>query len=119
MGKKVLFADDDAQWRTNVTEAFKVAGYELLTATDGSEVLAKAGAGDISVIILELNLAGENGLNLTRFLRLNHPGIPVILLSDVDHDDDAVRSMLKAGAEQYLRKSTVEELLVTAGAYIR
>jgi hypothetical protein len=37
----------------------------------------------------------------------------------MEHDDSTVRAMLDQGADQYLRKGTSEELIVTVGTYFR
>jgi DNA-binding response OmpR family regulator len=118
MRKKVLFVDDDEMWRTRVGVSFAQADYETLMAKDASEAMALADKNPLGLIVLDINLDGENGLILLKFLRRNHPGVPILVFSGIAHDDAAVRSMLEAGADQYLSKTSIEELIVTVGAYI-
>lgn len=110
MGKKVLFVDDENDWRFMAETFLKDAGYEILTAKDGSEALLKSEGVTLSLIIVDVNLAGENGVMLMTFLKRNHPEVPIILYTGLDHDEGAVRAMLKAGAHRYLRKTTLEDL---------
>jgi len=63
------------------------------------------------VIVLDVNLNGESGVVLMKFLKRNHPGTPVILYTGMQHDDESIQNMLQNGAQQYVRKGTMEELL--------
>jgi DNA-binding response OmpR family regulator len=119
VGAKLLFIDDDASWREVAAQALQDAGYSVVTAKDGTEALQKAEGLRLGLIILDLNLDGENGLTLMKYLRHNHPDVPVLLFTGMDHDDTTVRSMLDQGADQYLRKGSIEELIVTIGTYFR
>ncbi|HWX20787.1 MAG TPA: response regulator [Candidatus Binatia bacterium] len=119
MEKKVLFIDDDKDWREVVAEGLNLAGYEVVTAADASLAMEAAGRAEPGLIILDLNLAGENGSILMQFLRANHPGVPILLFTGMQHDDAAVRALLEQGADQYLQKGSIEELIVTVGSYFR
>jgi two-component system, response regulator FlrC len=118
MHKKVLFVDDDETWRKRVSASFAQADYEVLTAENASEAMALAETNPLGLIVLDVNLDGESGLILLKFLRHNHPGVPIMLFSCVEHDDAAIRSMLEMGADQYLPKSSMDELIVTVGSYM-
>ncbi len=116
---KVLFIDDDPSWREVVQAALEGAGYSVITAPDASDALQKAHGLNLVLIILDLNLDGESGLNLMKYLRHNHPDVPILLFTGMDHDDVTVRAMLDQGADQYLRKGSTDELIVTVAAYFR
>ena len=111
MGKKILFVDDDEHWRSIVTLALKEVGHEILAAADASQAMALTEGVELGLIILDLNLAGESGLNLMKYLRHNQPGVPIILYTGMEHDDATVAAMLTQGASQYLRKGSMELLV--------
>ena len=111
MGKKILFVDDEDDWREVAEMYLKDSGYDVLTARDATEALGQTEGVDLSLIILDLNLAGENGLMLMKFLKRNHPDVPIILYTGQEHDSMAIAQMLKQGAQQYVRKGTLGELL--------
>jgi DNA-binding response OmpR family regulator len=119
MDTKVLFIDDDASWREIASTALQEAGYQVVTAKDASEAMEQAPALSLGLIILDLNLAGESGLTFMKYLRHNLPDVPILLYTGMDHDDSTVRAMLDEGADQYLRKGSTEELIVTVGSYFR
>src|SRR5580704_9890445 len=73
MGKKILFVDDENDWREVAEMYLKDSGYEVVTARDATEALSRTEGVDLGLIILDLNLAGENGLMLMKFLKRNHP----------------------------------------------
>ena len=119
MVTKVLFIDDDSHWRETVQTALQDAGYAVETAQDASEAMEKSQGSRLGLIILDLNLAGESGLTFMKYLRVNQPEVPILLYSGMDHDDSTIRAMLDEGADQYLRKGSIEELIVTVGTYFR
>jgi DNA-binding response OmpR family regulator len=119
METKVLFIDDDPGWREIASETLRSAGYDVVTAQDASEAMEKGQGLNLGLIILDLNLAGESGLNFMKYLRHNYPDVPILLFTGMEHDDSTVRAMLDQGADQYLRKGSTEELIVTVGTYFR
>ena|SRR6266404_5097296 len=121
MSKQVLLIDDDQTWLTLAGASMQQAGYNVLGARDASQAMEMAGKADtdLGLIVLDLNLGGESGLTLMKFLRRNHPGVPVLIYTCMDHDDSTIRAMLDMGADQYLHKGRIEEFLVTIGTYFK
>lgn len=111
MGKKILFIDDEADWREIVATTLKGVGHDVMTAKDGSEAMQLSEGVKLGLIILDLNLAGESGMMLMRFLRRNHPEVPILVYTGTEHDDQAVKGMLLQGAAQYLRKGSMDDLI--------
>lgn len=113
MAKKILFVEDTADWRSMVQTFLELKGYDVVTAQDASEAMAKTEGVELGLIILDLNLAGESGMMLMRFLKRNNPDVPVLLYTGMDHDDTTITAMLRQGADRYLKKGSLEELLKT------
>jgi len=111
--KRILFVDDEGDWRFVAGACLQDAGFEVLTAKDLTEALQRLETPRLDGIVLDLNLAGENGLLLMEFLKQKHPGIPILIYTGYQHDDEAVRNMLKQGAQKYLRKGSMTELCNT------
>ena len=119
MDTTVLFIDDDQAWREIVQASLQNAGYNILTAQDASEAMERAEGVNLGLIILDLNLGGESGLTFMKYLKHNNPGVPILLFTGMEHDDPTIRSMLDQGADQYVRKGSLEELIVIVGTYFR
>ena len=111
MRKKILFVDDEGDWRFIPSLYLKDAGYDVLTAKNGTDALFQSQDVQLSLIILDIHLAGENGVTLMRLFKRNHPHVPIILYTGHEHDEASVAEMLKEGAYQYLRKGTMGDLL--------
>ena len=111
MEKKILFVDDEEDWLCVVSTTLKSVGHDVLTAHDASEAMELSEGVKLGLIILDLNLAGESGIMLMRFLRRNHPEVPFLIYTGMEHDEEAVKNMLLQGAAQYLRKGPMEDLV--------
>ena len=111
MGKRILFVDDDKDWRFLLETALKDAGYSIETAQDATEALGKAEEFQPELVIVDLNLAGEDGLMLMKFLKENNPGVRIMLYTGMDEDAESIMRALEQGAYSYVRKGSPEELL--------
>jgi DNA-binding NtrC family response regulator len=111
MARTVLFVDDENDWRFMAPSYLEEFGFKVITARSGTEALMVSNGVRLSVIVLDINLAGENGLVFMEFLKRNHPGVPVLLYTGMEHDKSEIADMLKRGAHQYLRKSSMKDLL--------
>ena len=80
------------------------------TAGAGEAVLQKDDI-DLSLIVLDLDLGGENGLMLMKHLKRHHPDAPIIIYTGMEPDEPAIRRMRDQGADQCLRKGTMSELV--------
>ena len=83
MAKKVLVVDDELDTRIFVTTLLETNGYKPLAALDGVEGLEVARKSKPALIVLDVMMPRESGINLYRELK-NDPelrDIPVIMLS--------------------------------------
>jgi two-component system, OmpR family, response regulator len=98
----LLIVDDDEEIRTLLTEPLVNAGYVVLTACDGPSMFAVLSAQPVHLIVLDLNLPGEDGLSLCRRCR-SHRNIPMIMLTARSEPIDRIIG-LEVGADDYLTK---------------
>ncbi len=83
MAKKILFVDDSASMRQVVGMALKTAGYEVESAVDGKDGVAKLGLGRFDAIITDLNMPNMNGIEFIKAIK-QHPGnkfAPIVMLT--------------------------------------
>lgn len=109
--EKILFVDDENDWRFMATIYLKDSGYDVATAVNGTEAVKQLEQTKFQLILLDLNLAGENGLDVMKVMKQKRPEVPVVLYTGSDHDAAAINAMLRQGADQYLRKGTMGEML--------
>jgi DNA-binding NtrC family response regulator len=111
MGKKILLVEDDQTWREMVAEALEDAGYEVVAVSGAAEAVLQKDEPDLCLVVLDLDLGGENGLMLMKHLKRQHPGIPVIIYTGMEPDPQAIARMREQGADQFLRKGPINELV--------
>ena len=112
---KILIADDHAIVREGLKQIvaeendMSVPG-EAEDAVSLYELLPKE---DWSIIILDINMPGKNGLDILKELRSSHPEVPVLILSMYSEEQYGLRA-IKAGAAGYLKKVSAPNELVNA-----
>jgi two-component system, OmpR family, response regulator len=116
--KSLLIVDDDEEIRTLAAETLTKAGYLVLRAADGPQMFAVLGREPVDLIVLDLNLPGEDGLSLCRSSR-SHRNIPIIMLTARSEPIDRVIG-LEVGADDYLTKPfEPRELLARVRSVLR
>jgi len=114
MAAKILFVDDEIEMGFMVSNLLKMHGYEVVTAESVEMALELSDGMPLSAIILDINLAGEDGFQLMTYLKRNHPEVPIIIYSGMEHDEAVIQKALSQGASQYIRKGGPLDDLVTA-----
>lgn len=98
----LLVVDDDTEISALVAEQLRQAGYAVVTACDGPTMRAALAAHEVDLIILDLNLPGEDGLSLCRETRTRR-NTPIIMLTARGESIDRVIG-LEVGADDYIAK---------------
>jgi len=105
MAEKILIVEDNPRNMRLFSMILKAAGYTLLEAADGDEALAKAVQEHPDLILMDVQLPGLSGLDVTRRLR-QMPGferVPIIAISAYAMKGDRER-IIEAGCDTYLSK---------------
>ena len=117
-GLVILVVEDDPDMRETVCTALLRDGYRVQEAEDGSGMRRVLSQCHIDLVILDLVLPGESGLNLARELRSNS-NIPLIMLTGKDSVIDKVVG-LEVGADDYITKPFhARELVARIGTVLR
>lgn len=99
---RILIVDDDRDISSLLAEYLEKNGCKTLTAGDGKTMRKALNDAHIDLIVLDLNLPGEDGLTLCRDLR-TRSAIPVIMLTARGEPVDRILG-LEMGADDYLPK---------------
>lgn len=98
----LLVVDDDREIRTLLAEHLAGHGYRVLSAEDGRAMRAVLETQAADLIVLDLNMPGEDGLSLCRWVRASS-ATPVIMLTARGDPIDRIVG-LEMGADDYLAK---------------
>ena len=105
MAEKILIVEDNARNKRLFSMILKAAGYIPLEAADGTEALVKAVQEHPDLILMDVQLPGLSGLEVTARLR-QMPGferVPIIAISAYAMKGDRER-IIEAGCDTYLSK---------------
>ncbi|GIG03234.1 response regulator [Catellatospora citrea] len=112
---RVLLADDQSLFREALAVLLGVRDDIVVVgeAGDGAQALDRAAALRPDVVLMDLRMPVLDGVAATRRMRVEHPGVRVIVLTTFDDDED-VFAALRAGALGYLLKDASSAQLVEA-----
>jgi len=113
--KRILVADDHIVVRKGLKQilldAFPSA--QIDEVGDAEDLLKKITLEEWDVVITDISMPGRSGLDVLQQIRLDHPKLPILILSVHPEEQYAIR-VLKAGASGYLNKDSAPEDLVKA-----
>jgi DNA-binding NarL/FixJ family response regulator len=115
MSIRILIADDHGVLRAGLRALLsaesdlEVAG----EAADGRETLRLVSELDPDVVLLDVNMPGPDGIEVTRRLKAVKPEVRVLILT-VHEDEGLLREAIRAGASGYILKRAVESELIYA-----
>ncbi|HEX6318870.1 MAG TPA: response regulator [Burkholderiales bacterium] len=114
----ILIVDDDAETRSLLRAYLQKQGYRVTVAADGRALRRAVDVARPDLIVLDLMLPGEDGLELCRDLR-TRSNLPVIMLTARDEETDRIVG-LEMGADDYLGKPfNPRELLARIKSVLR
>ena len=110
---RALIVDDSALLRRGLAEALSTEeSMEIVgEASDGNEAVELAKALEPHLILMDLNMPNCDGVEATRRIQREAPGIDVVIITVSDTDTDLIEA-LKAGARGYLLKNESKEQIV-------
>ncbi|MGA3244521.1 MAG: sigma-54 dependent transcriptional regulator [Bacteroidota bacterium] len=111
--KTILVVDDDKSIRDSLKMVLEFESYEVLFAENGQEALRQLAATPIDLILLDVKMAGMDGLEVLQRVREKRAELPVIMISGHGTIETAVEAT-KLGAFDFLPKPLDrDKLLVT------
>ncbi|MEP9412552.1 MAG: sigma-54-dependent Fis family transcriptional regulator [Candidatus Brocadia sp.] len=102
-GEKILVIDDDINILEVIQMRLRAWGYFVTTARDGHEAKDALSTASFNLVIIDLRLSEENGIELMEEIIRCYPNIPVIILTAHGSIESAVEAM-KRGAYSYITK---------------
>ncbi len=109
-GHSVLVVDDSEETVELIKRNLEASGYQVYPANNVQDALAFLESVDIDLVITDLKMPGQNGIQLIRHVSENYKGVGVLVITGFPSIEGAVES-IKIGAEEYLVKPFTDEEL--------
>ena len=114
----ILIVDDDREIRDLLAKFLEKHGMRVTTARDGRETRKVWPNGHFQLVVLDLMMPGESGLDVARWLR-GQSNVPIIMLTAMGEETDRIIG-LELGADDYVPKPfNPRELLARIRAVLR
>lgn len=103
--ERILVVDDDPNSREIVQTFLEAQGYEVLTATDGEDALAKLHDGNPGLVLLDVMMPGMDGWEVARTIKdhAQYADVRVVMMTARSDFADKQKG-LQSGADDYLVK---------------
>jgi len=120
----ILVVDDESDLREMLTRSFTREGHHVTSVADGATAIERASTEHFDIVLLDIALGhGPDGYEVCRTLRARRNVVPIIMLTALDSEADAVLG-LEAGGDDYVTKpfglaelrSRIRAVLRRAGA---
>jgi DNA-binding response OmpR family regulator len=100
----ILVVDDESDLREMLTRSFSREGHRVTAVADGRSAIDRATTDPFDIVLLDVALGpGPDGYEVCRTLRSRRNVVPIIMLTALDSEADAVLG-LEAGADDYVTK---------------
>lgn len=110
---KILIADDHTLFRESLRNLLAARGFEIIgEAREGREAVELARRLQPDLVLMDLSMAGLDGLAATRLISTEMPQVKVVVLTGSDEDAQLFEA-IKAGAQGYLLKDLASRDLVS------
>ncbi|MBK1698923.1 response regulator [Rhodovibrio salinarum] len=114
----ILVVDDDTRLRALLQRYLSEQGFRVTTAESAGEARRKLEALTFDLLVLDIMMPGESGLDLTQALRLDSR-VPILLLTAMTETEDRIEGLTR-GADDYLSKPfEPRELVLRINAILR
>ena len=118
-GHRILVVDDEPNILDVVSMALRYQGFEVASASTGSEALAQVAAFRPDLMVLDVMLPDMEGFDVAERLGAQRAGVPIVFLTARDATPDKIRG-LTAGGDDYVTKPfSLEELVARIRAILR
>jgi DNA-binding NtrC family response regulator len=120
MQPRLLVLDDEESIRQLLSVYFEKKGYEVIAVNGAKDAMEAADRDGFDLAIFDINLAGENGLELLRYFKANFPKLPVIIYTGLGDADELLEKAMFRGANGFMRKAEpLDDLFEVVKSYVR
>ena len=111
-GRRILVVDDELSVRELLADALDAFGFPVRTAGSAAEAFGVVEEGGADLVLSDIDMPGENGIDLLRRIKGHSPDVDVIMVTGVVDVDTAVGT-IRHGASDYVAKPfNIEEVRI-------
>lgn len=103
MANTILIIDDEVKLRTLLAKMLSLEGFDVLQAGDGKTGLKKLEQQNTDIVLCDVKLPDEHGVELAKSIKQNYPALEIILMTAYGNIPDSVQA-IKNGAFDYITK---------------
>jgi len=115
---RILVADDEETFLLATSDLFRREGFLCDSVADAADALRTLRDGDYDLLVADIRMPGNRGLELVKELREVAPGVPIILVTGYPSVESAVESIELPVVAYMIKPVDFDELLVRARAAI-
>jgi two-component system OmpR family response regulator len=116
---KLLVVDDEPNILELLATSLRFAGFEVVTATNGRDALAKAESENPDLAVLDVMLPDLDGFSVTRKLRAAGRHFPILFLTAKDETEDKVTGLTVGGDDYVTKPFSLDEVVARIRAVLR
>jgi DNA-binding response OmpR family regulator len=110
---RILFAEDDFNARTIVSDQLVAAGFQVEAVADGADAIERLQTDAFDLLLLDILMPRKDGLDVLRWLKHQEIAPRVIMLTGIDDLATAVEAV-KLGASDYVTKPFAFDALLAS-----
>jgi len=116
---RLLVVDDEPNIVDLLATSLRFAGFEVATASNGSEALRVASSFKPDLLVLDVMMPGVDGFTVVRRLRQDGISAPVVFLTAKDATEDKVTGLTLGGDDYVTKPFSLEEVIARIRAVLR
>src|SRR4249920_4082294 len=116
---RLLVVEDEPNILELLAASLRYAGFEVITASAGTEAVQAAGRHRPDLIVLDVMLPDMDGFDVIRRLRGGGTRIPVVFLTARDAMEDKIRGLTLGGDDYVTKPFSLEEVIARIRAVLR
>ncbi len=116
---RILVVDDEPSIVDSVSTVLRYEGFDVDTAATGRAALAKAQEGRYDMVVMDVMLPDLDGLEVTRRIRADGLGVPVLFLTAKTEVEDRVAGLTVGGDDYVTEPYSLIEIVARTKAILR
>src|SRR6266480_1777441 len=116
---RLLIVEDEPSICELLAASLRYAGFDVVTATAGTEAVEKAGRHRPDLIVLDIMLPDMDGFDVVRRLGSGGAGTPVVFLTARDATEDKIRGLTLGGDDYVTKPFSLAEVIARIRAVLR